>query len=312
MPLVAEVTAASVADLGLAPGASVWSSLKATEIDVYPVRPGGRGVRRQPNCSTRSVAGHDPHGREVAPVLTVAGAVRGPPRPTVGAARPGGRPEPDDSMAEALARAAKIWARVRWYIVSLTSSAAFSMDFSAIRSYSAGVPAIGTGTTSVRPGRRAGTPTALLSARTRRIESDSVLDRRRPPDLSPWSDDPRPVPVDRQGGRRDRWRPRHRGRDRPDLRRRRCRCRHRRPHPLAARGGRRGRPVPRAPGRWSSLRRERGREPRGAGRGHRGGVRRHRHRGQQRRWLDAHRPSSTPACRPSKGRSTSTSRPRSP
>lgn len=37
VPLVAEVTAASGADLGLAPGTSVWSSLKATEIDVYPV-----------------------------------------------------------------------------------------------------------------------------------------------------------------------------------------------------------------------------------------------------------------------------------
>ena len=37
VPLVAEVTSASVADLGLAPGEAVWSSLKATEVDIYPV-----------------------------------------------------------------------------------------------------------------------------------------------------------------------------------------------------------------------------------------------------------------------------------
>jgi molybdate transport system ATP-binding protein len=34
--IVAEVTAAAVADLALAPGTAVWCSLKATEIDVYP------------------------------------------------------------------------------------------------------------------------------------------------------------------------------------------------------------------------------------------------------------------------------------
>ena len=36
LPLVAEVTMASVQDLQLAPGASVWASLKATEVSVYP------------------------------------------------------------------------------------------------------------------------------------------------------------------------------------------------------------------------------------------------------------------------------------
>jgi len=35
-PMVAEVTAAAVADLGLVPGAEVWVAVKATEIDVYP------------------------------------------------------------------------------------------------------------------------------------------------------------------------------------------------------------------------------------------------------------------------------------
>jgi molybdate transport system ATP-binding protein len=36
VPLVAEVTAAAVADLHLADGGPVWAALKATEIDVYP------------------------------------------------------------------------------------------------------------------------------------------------------------------------------------------------------------------------------------------------------------------------------------
>ena len=35
VPLVAEVTASAVAELGLAPGVEVWASLKATEIEVY-------------------------------------------------------------------------------------------------------------------------------------------------------------------------------------------------------------------------------------------------------------------------------------
>jgi len=34
--LVAEVTLAAAAELGLTPGAVVWSSVKATEIDAYP------------------------------------------------------------------------------------------------------------------------------------------------------------------------------------------------------------------------------------------------------------------------------------
>jgi molybdate transport system ATP-binding protein len=37
VPLVAEVTPAAVADLDLAAGRAVWSSVKATEVDVYPV-----------------------------------------------------------------------------------------------------------------------------------------------------------------------------------------------------------------------------------------------------------------------------------
>lgn len=37
VPIVAEVTPESVAELSLAAGEAVWSSLKATEIDVYPV-----------------------------------------------------------------------------------------------------------------------------------------------------------------------------------------------------------------------------------------------------------------------------------
>jgi molybdate transport system ATP-binding protein len=36
VPLVAEVTAAAVADLHLADGGPIWASLKATEVDVYP------------------------------------------------------------------------------------------------------------------------------------------------------------------------------------------------------------------------------------------------------------------------------------
>jgi molybdate transport system ATP-binding protein len=35
VPLVADVTPAAVADLGLAPGDTVWAVLKATEIEVY-------------------------------------------------------------------------------------------------------------------------------------------------------------------------------------------------------------------------------------------------------------------------------------
>jgi molybdate transport system ATP-binding protein len=35
VPLVAEVTAAAVADLGLAPGRRVWAAVKATEVEVY-------------------------------------------------------------------------------------------------------------------------------------------------------------------------------------------------------------------------------------------------------------------------------------
>ena len=36
VPLVAEVTAAAVAELQLAPGGSIWTSVKATEVDAYP------------------------------------------------------------------------------------------------------------------------------------------------------------------------------------------------------------------------------------------------------------------------------------
>jgi len=36
VPLIAEVTAAAVAELGLADGGPVWASVKATDIDVYP------------------------------------------------------------------------------------------------------------------------------------------------------------------------------------------------------------------------------------------------------------------------------------
>ena len=35
--IVAEVTAAAVADLGFHDGVDVWASVKATEVDVYPV-----------------------------------------------------------------------------------------------------------------------------------------------------------------------------------------------------------------------------------------------------------------------------------
>jgi molybdate transport system ATP-binding protein len=35
-PIVAEVTAAAVADIGLTPGVEVWVSVKATEIVLYP------------------------------------------------------------------------------------------------------------------------------------------------------------------------------------------------------------------------------------------------------------------------------------
>jgi len=36
VPLIAEVTAAAVAELGLAAGGAVWASLKATDVDAYP------------------------------------------------------------------------------------------------------------------------------------------------------------------------------------------------------------------------------------------------------------------------------------
>jgi molybdate transport system ATP-binding protein len=36
VPMVAEVTTAAVADLGLRPGAPVWAAVKATDVDVYP------------------------------------------------------------------------------------------------------------------------------------------------------------------------------------------------------------------------------------------------------------------------------------
>ncbi|MBA2638759.1 MAG: ABC transporter ATP-binding protein [Nocardioidaceae bacterium] len=37
LPLLADVTATAVAELGLAPGSTVWSTVKATDLDVYPV-----------------------------------------------------------------------------------------------------------------------------------------------------------------------------------------------------------------------------------------------------------------------------------
>ena len=37
LPIVAEVTAAAVADLSLADGGPIWVSVKATEVAVYPV-----------------------------------------------------------------------------------------------------------------------------------------------------------------------------------------------------------------------------------------------------------------------------------
>jgi molybdate transport system ATP-binding protein len=36
VPLVAEVTTAAVAELALAPGEAIWTSVKATEVDAYP------------------------------------------------------------------------------------------------------------------------------------------------------------------------------------------------------------------------------------------------------------------------------------
>ena len=36
VPLIAEVTAGAVAELGLAGGGRVWASVKATDMDVYP------------------------------------------------------------------------------------------------------------------------------------------------------------------------------------------------------------------------------------------------------------------------------------
>jgi molybdate transport system ATP-binding protein len=35
--IVAEVTPAGLADLGLHEGSELWASVKATEVDVYPV-----------------------------------------------------------------------------------------------------------------------------------------------------------------------------------------------------------------------------------------------------------------------------------
>ena len=35
-PVVAEVTAAAVRDIGMVDGAEIWVAVKATEIDVYP------------------------------------------------------------------------------------------------------------------------------------------------------------------------------------------------------------------------------------------------------------------------------------
>jgi molybdopterin-binding protein len=37
VPLVAEVTPAAVAELGLHDGVDVWTTVKATELSVYPV-----------------------------------------------------------------------------------------------------------------------------------------------------------------------------------------------------------------------------------------------------------------------------------
>ena len=37
VPLVAEVTAAAVAELGLHDGVDVWASVKATDLQIYPV-----------------------------------------------------------------------------------------------------------------------------------------------------------------------------------------------------------------------------------------------------------------------------------
>jgi molybdate transport system ATP-binding protein len=37
LPIVAEVTPAAAAELRLAEGGSVWASVKATEIEVYPI-----------------------------------------------------------------------------------------------------------------------------------------------------------------------------------------------------------------------------------------------------------------------------------
>ena len=36
VPLVAEVTAAAVAELGLHEGVSVWTAVKATDLQIYP------------------------------------------------------------------------------------------------------------------------------------------------------------------------------------------------------------------------------------------------------------------------------------
>ena len=36
VPLVAEVTTAAVAELGLVPGERLWTSVKATEVVAYP------------------------------------------------------------------------------------------------------------------------------------------------------------------------------------------------------------------------------------------------------------------------------------
>jgi molybdate transport system ATP-binding protein len=37
LPVLADITPAAVADLGLGPGAAVWVSVKATEVQAYPV-----------------------------------------------------------------------------------------------------------------------------------------------------------------------------------------------------------------------------------------------------------------------------------
>jgi molybdate transport system ATP-binding protein len=36
VPLLADVTPLAVAELGLAPGSTVWASVKATEVSAYP------------------------------------------------------------------------------------------------------------------------------------------------------------------------------------------------------------------------------------------------------------------------------------